>query len=299
MQIHNDNFKERQEAKIEYYQEKAKKNHAKASEEFEQSRKMADRIPFGQPILIGHHSEKSDRNYRNKIDNKMRKSIETSNKADYYDDKVKAAQNNHAIRTDDPEAVRLLKEKLTILELKAEKIKEHNKKCKDFVFLRTYGFREGYKTICNDNGTGEYAKIVDGVLSFTKKKFPKGVKENIETYFKTGAFVQEAIPEDKKVYDSYHLSNLSSEVRRIKKRIEDIQKLEAMPDIDEEVNKIRIYTDEGRIKVEFGYKPSEESRAKLKRSGFRWSPYNQVWQSYIKQHNLDRAREIANLEAAI
>lgn len=53
---------------------------------------MASVIPMGQPILIGHHSEKRDRNYRERIHNTMGKSIREQQKADYYKEKVEIAE---------------------------------------------------------------------------------------------------------------------------------------------------------------------------------------------------------------
>jgi hypothetical protein len=103
MEIHNKNFKERQEAKKEHYEEKAEKNHAAADAEFEHGRKMADQIPFGQPILVGHHSEKADRRFRSKISRSTEKAIELKDKARHYDDKVKSIERNTYIIKDDPE----------------------------------------------------------------------------------------------------------------------------------------------------------------------------------------------------
>lgn len=36
-----------------------------------QAQQMASRIPFGQPVLLGHHSEQRDRNFRDRIHNTM------------------------------------------------------------------------------------------------------------------------------------------------------------------------------------------------------------------------------------
>lgn len=235
MEIHNKNYKEKQENKLEYYQDKAEKNHAKSEQEFEHAREMADVIPFGQPILIGHHSESRDRRYRAKIERKFEKSFETLNKAEYYDDKVKAVEHNNTISQDDPEAVKLLKEKIADLEKEYARIKALPKKPRD------YSFSEIDMRSC-------------------------------------------------------HMSSISTKIRAAKKRIEKIKVLEALPDIDEEINKIRIYTDEGRIRIDFGYKPEEETRTKLKRACFKWSPYNEVWQNYINQWNIDKARQIAKEE---
>lgn len=52
---------------------------------------MADIIPLGQPILVGHHSEGRDRRYRSRIQSKFEKGFKESDKADYFSRKSKAA----------------------------------------------------------------------------------------------------------------------------------------------------------------------------------------------------------------
>src|SRR5947207_1571026 len=72
---------------------------------------MADAIPFGQPILVGHHSEKRDRRFRARIDGKFRKGIALHKKAE--DLKHRAASVGTAgISSDDPEAIEKLREKV-------------------------------------------------------------------------------------------------------------------------------------------------------------------------------------------
>ena len=41
---------------------------------------MMDAIPTGQPLLVDHHSYKTDRNYRDRAWNKMGKAVETDKK---------------------------------------------------------------------------------------------------------------------------------------------------------------------------------------------------------------------------
>lgn len=294
MQIHNENHKARQEAKKEHYEEKAEKNHAAANAEFEHGRKMADQIPFGQPILVGHHSEKADRRFRSKISRSTEKAIELSNKADHYDHKVKSIERNTDIRTDDPEAVKLLKEKLAKKEALSTEIKEHNKKCKDVIVLECFKFANGIH-ITNTNGTYKKYAIVkeDQTIEWQAKRIQKEVIARIENFVKTGNLENPELTKENTSLPSYVLTNLSATIRSIKKRIEAIQKLEALPDVDETFNGIRVFTDEGRIKISFGFKPSEEIRTELKRGGFRWSPYNETWQAYIHQHTIDKAKEMA------
>lgn len=235
-------YEEKRQAKIERLQELADKNKALASQAFDHAHKMAEVIPFGQPILIGHHSEQRDRNYRARIDSKMDKACELYDKAKYYENRVKVAENNTAISSDDPEAIKKLQEKIKEKENEIQEAKEKKKQL-------------------------------------------------------------EAIPEAKKdqaYWWTYYLqpsriANCRTEIRRIKKRIEDLQQKDDIPDIDKTINGIKITTDklENRIRLYFQGKPSEETRTKLKRNGFRWSYYNEAWQRQISNQAIYLAEQIA------
>lgn len=63
---------------------------------YTQAKKMASIIPFGQPILVGHHSESRDRSYRNQISNKFDKAFKEQDKADYYTEKAATAKETAA-----------------------------------------------------------------------------------------------------------------------------------------------------------------------------------------------------------
>lgn len=83
----------REEAKLERF-EKYSNNAAKRSQQaYDESSRMASFIPLGQPILVGHHSEKSDRRYRARIWAKMDKSVEESKKAKYWERRADATLN--------------------------------------------------------------------------------------------------------------------------------------------------------------------------------------------------------------
>jgi hypothetical protein len=85
-------------------------------------------IPFGQPILVGHHSERRHRNAIARIDRAMGAAVENSRKADSMRgraDSIEAAAE-HAIYSDDEDAIERLTEKLATLEAKREQIKADN-----------------------------------------------------------------------------------------------------------------------------------------------------------------------------
>lgn len=116
-------YVERQEYKKDLYQERAEQAEQRSQAHYENHSKIASVIPMGQPILIGHHSEKRHRNDLKKIDNEMRKSIQESEKADYYRNKVDNIDNSKAISSDDPKAIEKLQARIEELEKAKEEVK--------------------------------------------------------------------------------------------------------------------------------------------------------------------------------
>jgi hypothetical protein len=116
----------KQQERKERFEERAKRARERAEQSYQRSSSMFGVIPFGQPILVGHYSEKGDRAYRNRAGNLMRKSIEEDKKADYYERRAEAIDKNTSISSDDPEAVEKLKVKLAKLEDYQRDMKERN-----------------------------------------------------------------------------------------------------------------------------------------------------------------------------
>lgn len=76
----------------ERFTDRAEKASAESMTRYKNAKQLGDMIPMGQPILIGHHSERGHRRHIEKIDNNMRKSIEADNKAEYYTDRAATAE---------------------------------------------------------------------------------------------------------------------------------------------------------------------------------------------------------------
>lgn len=88
-------------------------------------------IPFGQPILIGHHSQRTHENALKKSWNNMKKSIKASETAEILENRLKSlSKSNQPILSDDPMALKKLNTKLKNLEEKRLKYKEYNKKAR-------------------------------------------------------------------------------------------------------------------------------------------------------------------------
>lgn len=234
-------YEERKQARIDRYIELAGKNRELSNQKADTANKMLDVIPMGQPILIGHHSEKRDRNYRNRIDSTFRKACELGNKADYYEQKAAAASNNTSISSDDPEAIAKLKAELEKAEGLQNKMRAFNK-C-----LR--------------------AKDNDGMLALGFSQL------QIEKLSKPDFCGRLGFPD-------YALTNNNSKIRRIKSRIEYLEKLRGQTSKEVAVGDVKILDniELNRVQIIFPGKPDIETRELLKSQGFRWCPSEGAWQ---------------------
>jgi hypothetical protein len=222
-------------------QELAKKNGEKAEQLFDQAHKMAEVIPFGQPILVGHYSEKGDRNYRARIHNKFEKAFETSEKADYYRQKAAGAIDNTAISSDNPDAISELKEKLQSL-------------------------KESHELMVQGN------KIIRNKKLTPSQKVDELVKIGLESASARATLEPDSLGDIG--FPRYAIANSSANIRNVEKRIELLEKQLQEVTTEIMIGDISIIdsVEENRLMIIFPYKPDEPVRAYLKRSGFRWSP---------------------------
>jgi hypothetical protein len=82
-------------------------------------------IPFGQPILVGHHSEGRHRRAIERADNAMRASIEADRRAAELRAKAEGV-GTAGISSDDPDAVVKLRAQLAEIEARREVMKARN-----------------------------------------------------------------------------------------------------------------------------------------------------------------------------
>ena len=82
---------ERAEARAERFEEYSENRSADADRAHKAVSAIADNIPFGQPILVGHHSEKHARKDAEKIQNGMRKAVKMWEQSKYWTDRAAGA----------------------------------------------------------------------------------------------------------------------------------------------------------------------------------------------------------------
>lgn len=234
----------KRQARIERLQEHAEKAANEANGLWKRGHDMASVIPFGQPILVGHHSESRDRSYRNRIQNTFRKASEATEKANYYEQKAARAASNTAISSDDPEAVTKLRENIEKAEALQEKMKAANRLLK-------------------------------------AKNGPK--RDELHKLGFTDAHIDALLKPDfcgRIGFADYEITNNGANIRRMKQRMEQIATKAQDEETETIINGVKIVenVDENRCQMFFDGKPSDEIRAALKSNGFRWSPYNGCWQ---------------------
>jgi len=130
----------------------------------------------------------------------------------------------------------------------------------------------------------------------------KSDAEKVELLVKEGWTEEQAnkllLPDwaGRKGYASFNLTNNNAEIKRLKDRIAQEEKLNVKRDqgnkkIEFAKGDVIENYDENRLQIIFPGKPDEATRAKLKRNGFKWAPSQGAWQRqltgnarYVLQH---------------
>lgn len=116
-------YEARRAAKAERHRQYAANAEARSNAAYEKSRKLADQIPFGQPILVGHHSEKHARRDADRIARGMDTFVEQRALSGKHAGIAAAVENGRAISSWDPDADEKLDERIAELEAKQERMK--------------------------------------------------------------------------------------------------------------------------------------------------------------------------------
>jgi hypothetical protein len=228
--------RERLERKLERRREWADKAETRADSLSQQSEKMMSIIPMGQPILVGHYSEKRDRNYRNRAWNKMGKAVEQRHLAEHHESKADGleTQLDRSIFSDDANAVEELEIRIKNNETKREHMKEVN---------RLYR-------------KGDAASLAGYGLNL------EALKEKLKTAY---SWCQQPYP-------AYELQNLGQRISGDKKRLEQIKaQNERKAEAEAAPNGVTVKPcDGGYCRVTFAEKPERSILDALKAAGFFW-----------------------------
>lgn len=182
-------YGERRQGRIDRLHERAQREADSANAEHKRAHELVKDIPFGQPNITGRNALP---NLRKKSIAAMERGIEHGEKADYYERRAEAAENNSAISADDPAALEKLKAKLEAMQEKQ-------------------AFMKAVNAYYRKN------KTLDGCPGLSS-----GVQVEIEKQWARGWYV--GIP-----FPPYELQNNNANVKRVKARIADLERRVASP----------------------------------------------------------------------
>jgi hypothetical protein len=120
--------RERLERKLAKRQEWAGKAEARSTARFDAAHRLVKDIPFGQPILVGHHSEKRHRRAIDRMGANMTKGCEESDLAKHHASRADGleAQLDQSIFSDDEDAIPALEARVVALEAERTRQKAVN-----------------------------------------------------------------------------------------------------------------------------------------------------------------------------
>jgi hypothetical protein len=121
-------YRERRLRRAERLREWSAGNEVRSEQRGAAADEIMSHIPLGQPILVGHHSERRHRKDLARIQNGISASVELGRKAEAQAraaDEIEAQADN-AIYDDDPDAIQRLSDKIARLEAERDQMKATN-----------------------------------------------------------------------------------------------------------------------------------------------------------------------------
>ncbi|MBW5287777.1 DUF3560 domain-containing protein [Burkholderia gladioli] len=227
-------YEAKQQARRARLEASAERARSASSMHYTRAKTMASAIPFGQPILVGHHSEGRDRRYRARVHATFGKAFALHDQAAELNRRA-AAVGKGGISSDDPEAIDKLRAKLADMEERHERMKRTNAliRREDRAGLERMGYsREAIDALFRPDYRGRAG------------------------------------------FASYELTNSSANIRRVRDRIAALEKMAERTDREEQGQgyTYREDVDDNRAVFLFDGKPEKAVRDLLKRNAFVWSP---------------------------
>ncbi len=238
-------YEDKQEAKRDRMRDRAARLDTEAKSRMDSANSLAG-VMNGQPILIGHHSEKRHRRDIDRMDNNMHKSIEQSNEAAELRRRADAVGSG-GISSDDENAVTKLLKRIETKEASRDRMKKVNQLWRKRDAAGLLALNPGFTLEHFDN------KLKDA-YSWERAPFPK-----------------------------WQVSNLTASIRSDKKRLVE---LEAVEERREEADTVLVGSgvadgvaftviedrEDNRLVFDFESKPSRRALDLLKRHAWKWSP---------------------------
>lgn len=228
------------------------------------ARSIAGMIPFGQPILVGHHSEGRHRSDLRRHDGAMRRGIEEQQRAAELARRA-AAVGKAGVSADDPDAIAKLERELAQVE--------------------------------------KFSAVAKATNAAIKRHAKAGTEAQVAAILALNLGTSEATARKLLVPDfcgrvgvpPFALTNNAANARRIKARIADLRQRAATPARDPITGScytITEHKEDNRVRIEFTERQPSTVCSDLKSAGFRWTPTLGVWQRQATATAWHMARSI-------
>ena len=206
--------RERRERRAQRREEWAEGRRSKQAGAFEATQRIADGIPPGQPILVGHHSEKHHRRDLDRMDRNMRKGIEHGEMAERHDQAADTIRRQlaNSVYDDDRDATERLQARIERREAQRERIKAVNRAAA--AVCRRHGIRRKGHYWSAPEEQRETARAALADLCKQVEATPREIDDLTASLTHGGAVG----------YESYHLSNLGANIRRDRQRLTRLQR---------------------------------------------------------------------------
>ena len=223
-------------------QERIQKHQNAARDALQRERAIGACIPMGQPILVGHYSERRHRRDIERMHKLMGRFCEESKTVEHLEGRL--GNVGRSISRKDDDAIELYTTKLAQLEARHKRMKDANKILK---------------------GKGTDQEKIDALDALGYDDI--GIHEIMNPDFAG------------RIGYTFHLVNSTAEIRRVKAKIAQISKERSRPEaeISLECATIRENEQHQGIEIKFPGKPDQKIIDSLKQNGFRWAFRSGVW----------------------
>jgi len=227
--------RDRLERRQEQRQEWAHARQREGERRIDQAHQVGAMIPLGQPILVGHHSERRHRRDLERIDSNMARGVDALRMATHHANRAAGLQSQleSSVFSDDPDAIEALQQRTGEREAERDRIKAYNASC-----------RRGERDL--------------SLLDPAQQRDILGIA-------RVAAFQLGRNGE----FPSYVLSNLGATIRRDRERIAEVERRAARAESAAAAGG-RVIEGAAWVRVTFAEKPARATLDALKAAGFRW-----------------------------
>lgn len=229
-------YEQRQDARRARLERAAEHAHAESDAALSRARESVAGIPFGQPILVGHHSERRHRAALRRHDAAMGRAVDASKRARQLEERA-AAVGTGGISSDDPDAIAKLRAQLLQAEQLHERMKQINAQYR----------RGGWEAI-------------EGLTPEERARHEQTMR---------------LCPWEKSPIPSYALTNNGANIRRIQGRIAELEAAAARPAAPPQTFagfQLIDDVDDNRIVFRFDARTPKAVYQLLRSHAFLWSP---------------------------